>query len=196
MRTTFRSFVQHFSMLCIIVLVYYVFGHRGVLDFAPFLSAPSPARYIQLPDHVILQILHAHVRVQFILNFNLPLWFGCFQELNWYLNMYVEFHYGGHATGQVTTIHCSADYRYSRSMVVRPVYSQLASGIRVLCGNSWCASLLLTCQNPMYWSPLQWSTFDMDEPYVYEEIDAGWMAEMEEMGRQSAADSDEGDELP
>ncbi len=61
---------------------------------------------------------------------------------------------------------------------MHPVFSQLMCPSLTLCSGSFCATQLL---DPMHLSPLQWSTVDMDEPYVYVEPDTAWIVEMEEL---------------
>lgn len=63
--------------------VYYVFSHRQELNFASLLNENY---CITLPDAMILNILHAHIRADTILSFALT--FTMFAELESYFFMY------------------------------------------------------------------------------------------------------------
>ena len=91
--------------------VYYTFSHRKELNFTSLLDDNE---CIALPDAMILNILHAHIRAETLISFALPHTFTMFQDLEAYFFMYWRVLINqrnqqvGHPLGNLQYV----DYRY------------------------------------------------------------------------------------
>ena len=167
-----------FSLVCIEFFdaVYYVYAHRTVLDFSPYLECYQDTSFIPLPDNVILQILHSHTRVQLIACFHLSPVFVSYDALQLYFNNYLDFGYRGHVTGQLCLIYISWKFRYS--LLSCDTFRLIYQTIYRVCRRSLCLSPVITDLSLPYTRGTGWSSVNLDESEVFE-IDDEMMMSME-----------------
>ena len=98
--------------------VYHVFAHRHQLDFHSVLNGNGD---IALPHHLLMKVLHAHVRATSIAGFSLRSTFTMFKDLYAYFNSYWQMHtnrYGntvGHPSGNLVYVSLNKKYGISHS---------------------------------------------------------------------------------
>ena len=148
----------NFSRTCTVAfdVVYYAYSHRTILDFT---STLHPSRYINLPDHIILELLHAHTRVTHILSFALPPWFSSasFEQLQMFFKYYLDPNYGGHATGQLHSLQYPYGWDYDDN--TRHLRRRIQTLLSHFEGD---IISVLDCKTL---PPELWSNVDLDEEY-------------------------------
>lgn len=162
---------HNFSLVCpdFFDAVYYVFSHRTFLDFSTLfhyldLHTHNTTSFIALPDDMILQILHAHTRVETVIGFHLPPFFHSLSILHTYLGNYLHSWSGGHITGQLRAIVVSQNY--STHNYTSPMYEQLCAIIHhYITPISDFYPLQVQTPLPLTTSP-SWSTINLDHPYI------------------------------
>ena len=133
-----------------------MYSHRTLLDFA---STLHPTNYIDLPDQIILRILHAHTRATHILSFGLPPWFSsaAFEHLERFFLYYLHPISGGHATGQLLSLQYPSGWGYDNTRHLR-------HHIQILL-NHFEGDII----SVLDWTtppPELWSNVDLDQEYL------------------------------
>ena len=155
-------------------VVHYVFAHRVCLDFLSILDSQNA---IALSPSMLMTVLYAHSRAEFILNFRLHESFSCFDEFFRYFKLYWSYKQVnldqfddvtaavGHPAGHLQEI-CYLGHQSGGSTPKQDRFlTRLWDTNQEWLGDS--IHELDNAPTPYTDGPSNWSSIDVDAPYTW-----------------------------